>query len=247
LGGDSSQKAVGELVSNTFGGLLRFPVDEIPFVFLAILIAFTLHEFAHAFFADRFGDPTPRSMGRVTLNPRVHLDILGTILIFLVGFGWAKPVLVNRGNFKKPRTMGIIVSIAGPLANLFIAFIGLFAFDLLVQLHFFSSTNVGVVKAVLIFLYYLIYLNMILFLFNLLPLPPLDGYRILQDLLPLHLRLKVQQYEQWAIYLFLLFVFLPPLYNVILGPYFSLSHPLFSFLKYILHFIFGDSPIDIVA
>jgi Zn-dependent protease len=104
---------------------LRFPIDQIPFVFLVLVIAFTIHEFAHAYFADRFGDPTPRSMGRVTLNPRVHFDFLGTILIFLVGFGWAKPVLINRSNFKRPRLMGIIVSFAGPFPTWLLLLSGL--------------------------------------------------------------------------------------------------------------------------
>lgn len=221
-------------------GLLRFPVQDIPFVFLAVLIAFSLHEFAHAFAADKFGDPTPRSMGRVTLNPRVHLDVLGTLLIFIAGFGWAKPVLINRANFKKPRLMGIIVSIAGPLSNLLIAFIGLFIVYLLGYFGLFDKMNYGVHEAISRFFGYLISLNVMLFLFNLLPLPPLDGYRIVQDLLPIEQRIKLQQYEQWAIYLFLLMVFLPPLYNVVLGPYLSLQRPILNFMLNIVHAIFGN-------
>jgi Zn-dependent protease len=221
---------------------LWFPIDHFPFVFIALVFAFTLHEFAHAFAADKFGDPTPRSMGRVSLNPRVHMDLLGTILIFLVGFGWARPVLINRGNFKKPRLMGVIVSLAGPLANLLLVVVGVFIFDLLLHYHFFNITDKGVLDAIKALLYYLVTINITLFLFNLLPLPPLDGYRILQDLLPLQARLKLQQYEQWAIYIFLLFVFLPPLYSFILAPYFTLREPILSFISYLFHFIFGNLP-----
>ncbi|QGR00065.1 site-2 protease family protein [Paenibacillus psychroresistens] len=222
--------------------MLRFELKDTPFVFLAVVIAFTIHEFAHAYAADKFGDPTPRSMGRVTLNPRVHLDVLGTILIFLIGFGWAKPVLVNRGNFKRPRLMGIIVSVVGPLSNLIIAFIGLFILFLLGYfgwLHELYVANYGVWSAITTFLGYLISLNVMLFLFNLLPLPPLDGYRIVQDLLPVEQRIKLQQYEQWAIYFFLLMVFLPPLYNVFLGPYLSLQEPIQNVMLDIARAIFG--------
>jgi Zn-dependent protease len=223
-----------------FGGSLFTNPQEIPFLFLALVIAFSVHEFAHAYAADKFGDPTPRSMGRVTLNPRVHLDILGTLLIFLVGFGWAKPVLINRSHFKKPRLMGIIVSAVGPLSNFLMAFVGLFIVYLLGYLGVFNGMNHGVHEAISLFFYKLIGLNIILFLFNLLPLPPLDGYRIVQDLLPLEQRIKLQQYEQWAIYLFLLMVFLPPLYNVVLGPLFSFQQPIITFMLHIVHAIFGD-------
>jgi Zn-dependent protease len=221
-------------------GLLRYPIEDTPFIFIALVIAFTIHEFAHAYFADKFGDPTPRSMGRVTLNPRVHLDILGTLLIFIVGFGWAKPVLINRANFKKPRLMGIIVSGVGPLSNLLIAFAGLFILFLLGYFGLFDNMNIGVHKAITLFFGYFISLNIVLFLFNLLPLPPLDGYRIVQDLLPLEQRIKLQQYESWAIYFFLLMVFLPPLYNVVLGPLLSLQEPILNVMLTIVRAIFGD-------
>jgi Zn-dependent protease len=221
-------------------GLLRYPIEDTPFIFLALVIAFTIHEFAHAFAADKFGDPTPRSMGRVTLNPRVHLDVLGTLLIFLAGFGWAKPVLINRANFKKPRLMGIIVSIVGPLSNLIIAFVGLLILFLLGYFGWLHNIDFGVHKAITTFFGYLISLNVVLFLFNLLPLPPLDGYRIVQDLLPHEQRIKLQQYEQWAVYFFLLMVFLPPLYNFFLGPYLSLQEPILNGMLNIARRIFGD-------
>jgi Zn-dependent protease len=225
---------------NFLEGLLRYPLEDTPFVFLALVIAFTIHEFAHAYAADKFGDPTPRSMGRVTLNPRVHLDVLGTLLIFLAGFGWAKPVLVNRANFKKPRLMGIIVSVVGPLSNLIIAFVGLLILFLLGYFGWLQDMNLGVHNAITTFFGYLISLNVVLFLFNLLPLPPLDGYRIVQDLLPHEQRIKLQQYEQWAIYFFLLMVFLPPLYNFFLGPYLSLQEPILNGMLSIARAIFGD-------
>jgi Zn-dependent protease len=212
-----------------------------PFVFLALMIAFTFHEFAHAYFAYKFGDPTAHSQGRVSLNPRVHLDILGTILIFIAGFGWAKPVPVNRSYFKKPRLMSIIVSAAGPLSNLVIAFVGLLLLYLFSYLNVFEGLSKGVGDAVLTFFTTLIILNIRLFIFNLIPLPPLDGYRIIEDLSPQRIRIKLAKYEQWAIFIFLLMVFIPPISRVTIGPIFQLSNVILIFLNSILSAIFGFS------
>jgi Zn-dependent protease len=221
-----------------FGGIFQYSWDQIPFIFLALVISFTLHEFAHAYTADKFGDPTPRSMGRVTLNPRMHLDIWGTILIFLVGFGWAKPVMIRPGNFKKPRLMGVIVSFAGPFANLLLAFIGLLVYFALYHYGWIDSLSPGSQKAIELFLNILIGLNALLFIFNLLPLPPLDGYRILSEFLPIRTRLKLQEYEQWAFYFFLLIVFITPVYKVTLGPILALKNPLVMFLGNLANHIF---------
>lgn len=204
-------------------GLLRFPLNELPFVVLVLVIAFTVHEFAHAYSAYKFGDPTAYQMGRVTLNPMAHLDLFGTILLLIAGFGWAKPVPVNRGRFKNPRLMGIVVSAVGPLSNLVIAFIGVFLAVLFDANGWLKQMSMGSADAVSLFLSYLIKINLTLFLFNLIPIPPLDGYRILQDILPLRVSLGLQQFEQWAAVIFLLFVFIPPLRRVTLDPLFALQ------------------------
>jgi Zn-dependent protease len=128
----------------------------------------------------------------------------------------------------------------GPLSNLLIAFFGLFIVYLLGHFGLYDKMNFGVHEAITRFFGYLISLNVMLFLFNLLPLPPLDGYRIVQDLLPVEQRIKLQKYEQWAIYLFLLMVFLPPLYNVVLGPYLSLQRPILKVMLNIIQAIFGN-------
>ncbi|TXK90232.1 site-2 protease family protein, partial [Parageobacillus sp. SY1] len=86
--------------------LLPYSLNEIPYVFMTLAIAFSIHEFAHAYVAYKFGDPTAKNEGRLTLSPLAHLDLLGTLLIFLAGFGWAKPVPVNRFHFKHPRLAG---------------------------------------------------------------------------------------------------------------------------------------------
>ncbi|MFB5762738.1 site-2 protease family protein [Paenibacillus medicaginis] len=201
----------------------RFRLEELPFVLLTLMIAFTVHEFAHAYFANKFGDPTAKLLGRVTLNPAVHLDVLGTLLLIIAGFGWAKPVPVNRDNFSRPRLMGVIVSAAGPISNLLLAFLSTIIYFAIV--HWGMSgldSNPRVFDAVRIFFNYMISLNLLLFLFNLIPLPPLDGYRILEDIAPTPLRRKLQQFEQWSIFIFLLILVLPPVQAVTITPLYGL-------------------------
>jgi Zn-dependent protease len=228
--------------------IVVFELSHFPFILLALLFAFTLHEFAHAYSAYKFGDPTAKDLGRVTLNPMAHLDIFGTILIFIVGFGWAKPVPVDRRHFKHPRVMGIVVSALGPLSNLLIAFAGMIAAYILVQTGAMADWTVGTQNAVSLFFYYLITLNLLLFIFNLLPLPPLDGYRIVEDLAPVSVRVRMFQFERWAIFIFLLLVFIPPLRRVTIEPVFSLSGDVFILLDKLLQLFFGASarPWDVI-
>ncbi|SCW48116.1 Zn-dependent protease (includes SpoIVFB) [Paenibacillus tianmuensis] len=216
-----------------------YPLEQMPFVFLVLLISFTVHEFAHAYFADRFGDSTPRSMGRLTLNPRVHLDLLGMIFFLVVGIGWAKPVLVNRSHFKKPRLMGIIVSLAGPLSNLVLAFVSLILFYALIRMGALTGTSQGVSLAIQLFFTQMVLMNIFLFILNLIPFPPLDGYRIVEDLLPRRIMMKIKPYEQWLFYAILLMFFIPPIRQVTLGPIFALQGPIFKAFDSVAQLIFG--------
>ncbi|MGE6630393.1 site-2 protease family protein [Bacillus sp. NPDC077027] len=186
---------------------LVYPLEYIPYVAITLMIAFTMHELAHAYVAYRFGDPTAKNQGRLTLNPFKHLDVFGTLLIFVAGFGWAKPVPINRFHFKKPRLAGICVSIAGPLSNLLLAFIGFFVYVLLQKFggEWLVRFEPGIDRFFLMF----INLNLILFLFNLLPLPPLDGYRIIEDVVSPKMRSKMTQFEQYGIIIFLILVITP--------------------------------------
>jgi len=206
--------------------VFRFPLEYIPFVLLVLMIAFTIHEYAHAFFAVKFGDPTPRDMGRLTLNPQRHLDVFGTLLFVIAGIGWAKPVLINPSHFKKPRLMNIIVSVAGPLSNLLLGFIGTILMVMYLKFGWGNALSVGWNDAINLFLQFFVQINVFLFIFNLIPLPPLDGYRILGSLLPYNTMLKIRPYEHWALFLFLLMVFIKPLNEVTLGPILSLQLPI---------------------
>lgn len=221
-----------------WNSFLAYPVQHLPFVFLVLMLGFSIHEFAHAYLADKFGDPTPRSMGRVTLNPRVHLDVLGTLFFLLIGVGWAKPVLVNRANFKNPRGMGILVSFAGPFSNLILAFVSLLVYAVLIQFQVMDQASKGTIDAVNLFFQYMIRLNIFLFILNLLPFPPLDGYRILEDVLPRPLALRMKQYEQWLFYAVLLMFFIPPIRAVTLGPIFALESDIFRAFTALIGLIF---------
>lgn len=189
------------------GDLFRLPWEweQIPLVAGVLLIAFTVHEFAHAYTAYKLGDPTAKDQGRLTLNPMQHLDPLGTLLIFLVGFGWARPVPVNRYHFKNRRLGGILVSLMGPVSNFALAVIGAGLMFLFISTGFAASLP----SLVMEFLNLFIYLNVLLFVFNLLPLPPLDGYRILEEFFPSNTRAKMTQYEQYGSLIFLILVITP--------------------------------------
>ncbi|MFD4816253.1 site-2 protease family protein [Peribacillus butanolivorans] len=184
---------------------LVYSLEELPYVIVSLLIAFTVHEFSHAYVAYKFGDPTAKNEGRVTLNPIQHLDPIGTLLILIAGFGWARPVPVNRFHFKNPKLAGVLVSFAGPFSNLLVAILGFLIFYGLLA----SGVGPDLPFFVVTFLKILINLNILLFVFNLIPLPPLDGYRIVQDLVSADLRAKMTQYEQYGSLIFLILIITP--------------------------------------
>ena len=151
-------------------------------VFLALMVAFPAHEFAHAFVADKFGDYTPRVNGRLTLNPLAHVDMYGLLALVLVRFGWGKPVPVNPSNFKKYKAGCFWVSIAGVLVNYILAFLT-YPLFLLIFRAFLTGIipNIGYFDDVLFLtFYYIPVLNINLCAFNLIPLYPLDGFKVVQ-------------------------------------------------------------------
>ena len=169
---------LGELSTNPLGFL---------FGILALIIAITIHEFAHAWAADRLGDPTPRLMGRLTLNPLAHLDPIGTIMLLIVRFGWGKPVQFDPYNLRHPRRDSAIISVAGPVSNLLLALTCSILLNVLMSFSA-SSFNYSFIQ---LFMYFIISLlqpliiyNVILAIFNLVPIHPLDGFKIVGGILP---------------------------------------------------------------
>lgn len=166
--------------------LMRVPV---------ILLAISIHESAHAYVSDKLGDPTARYAGRISLNPLRHLNPIGMIMMLLVGFGWASPVMINPRNFKKPKLGMALSALAGPVSNLILGFIGAIG---VVYVGRFGGDSTAA-YAVWLFFLVLMQLNISLAVFNLIPLPPLDGSRILLLFLPERIYFKLMRYEQYII------------------------------------------------
>lgn len=202
--------------------------DPLAFIagMIAIVIAIGVHEFAHAYTADYLGDPTPRLQGRVTLNPVKHIDPLGILLIALFGFGWGKPVEFDPYNLQNPRKDSAIISIAGPISNFILATLaslllrGMFAFDneLLISIGYF-------------FLFPFISFNLVLGLFNLIPIHPLDGFKIVGGILPEAKAHEWYELQRYGI-IFLILLIIPltgnqSMLETILRPILSFLYPFF--------------------
>lgn len=208
----------------------EYPIPTMITFAIVLIFAFAYHELAHAVVADRLGDPTPRSYGRITLNPARNLDRTGLILALLIGFGWAfTPInpLYFRGN---PRRAFAIVAIAGPLANLAMA--GLLGLPVLLGLVTYTPP-MEVLPSLYSFLTFGVYYNLLLFAFNLIPIPPLDGFRILLGILPPDIAVQMEQLYRYSMMIFLGVFFLLPAvgFNVageILGPVIGFFYPIFT-------------------
>ena len=155
----------------------------------ALIIAAAGHEYAHAKAADLLGDPTPRMMGRHTMNPFVHLDLVGSLALIIGGFGWAKPVIVNPTNFKDPRTDDMIVSIAGPMANVLMAFIAYVIMRSLDVVGLLENESLYLVLLLIV-----VY-NINFAILNMMPIPPLDGSHILMNFLPLKWQVHIARFS----------------------------------------------------
>lgn len=160
-----------------------------------IFLTMPVHEFAHGFAAVKLGDNTPKWQGRLTLNPFAHIDYIGALCILFFGFGWARPVQVNHNNFRNPKRDMAITAFAGPLSNLVVALISLVLYNVcyLVILN----TAFTPVLYVASFLYWIAFINVSLAVFNLIPIPPLDGSRILAALLPYRTYYALMRYERY--------------------------------------------------
>ncbi len=217
---------------------------------VSMLAGLAFHEFSHALVADRLGDRTPRRLGRLTLDPRAHLDPIGSLLILFVGFGWARPTPVNPYNTRNPRLSMVLIAGAGPLSNLVIA--GLAGVPIKLGLvpffhPFISPVFAGLAARVWtespahlagLFLGTVVLLNVLLAVFNLLPLAPLDGFRVLVGVLPPHLGRELARLDAWGPGLLMLLFFVPFLSGGRFNPLFDAMSPL---LNLFLRLFAGDA------
>ena len=177
-----------------FVGVIIYILSSLAVIFLTLPV----HEFAHGFAATKLGDPTPRYQGRMTLNPFAHIDWIGAACILLFGFGWAKPVQVNSNNFRNPKRDMAVTALAGPLSNLIVAFAALLINNILsliaLKTFFSAFYYLG------FFFYYIALINVSLAVFNLIPIPPLDGSRLLSALLPYRYYYALMRYERYIFF-----------------------------------------------
>ncbi|HSK94888.1 MAG TPA: site-2 protease family protein [Candidatus Angelobacter sp.] len=168
---------------------------------IALVVGITFHEFSHAFLADQLGDHRPRALGRVSLNPARHIDPVGALVFVMAGFGWGKPVPVNPYALRPGRIGMAIVAAGGPIANVAVAIAGAVVYRLL--------DAAGGAGFVMELASGVVFYNLLLAAFNLLPIPPLDGYNVALAFLPPKLAFAVQRYAPYGIIAILLLVFLP--------------------------------------
>ena len=189
------------------GGFMTTLIAGLP----GIVIAMVVHEYAHARVAYALGDYTPRLQGRLTINPAAHVDPIGLLMLIVAHFGWAKPVQINPMNFSNPRRDDILVSLAGPASNLITAFVALIVLVLMAKLDFPMSEGLLVVFNLII-----VY-NINFAIFNMLPIPPLDGSHILRNLLPYDLARVYEQLERYS-FVFLILILATPILSYVFVP-----------------------------
>ncbi len=175
-----------------------------------LILAMAVHEYAHARAAVSLGDITPRMTGRLTLNPLAHIDPIGLLMLILAHFGWAKPVMINPRNFKNYKRDDILVSLAGPAANLLLAFLTLVV--LLIYSKFFGRMSQGTYLVLQLIVLY----NINFAIFNMIPLPPLDGSHILKHFLPARYAYRYAQIERYSFFILIVFVMTPVLTYILI-------------------------------
>lgn len=191
--------------------MFHFDVVNLIAFIPGILIAMVIHEYAHARMAVAMGDFTPRMMGRLSLNPKVHVDWIGLLMLFLVHFGWAKPVMYNPRNFRDVRKGELLTALAGPAANLIVAF---FAYGALIA---YQELGLNFSEGIFLVLRSIILININFAIFNMIPLPPLDGSKVLLTFLPGDLAYQLMQLERYSFIILILLLYFGPIRTVLVA------------------------------
>lgn len=198
---------------------MPFPQNIILILIYAfcVFLCISIHELSHGLAAYAFGDSTAKASGRLSLNPLHHFDPVGALCLFLFGFGWAKPVPVNPWNFKNKKAGMVATALAGPLSNFILAFLAHLIATILGGLAFKSDATLGYNIAYIAYIICqrLAYLSLGLGIFNLIPIPPLDGSKILNAVLPQSLYFKIMQYERYGFIILILLINLPMFSNIL--------------------------------
>ncbi len=196
---------------------------KISIMLIPALFAVTLHEVAHGYVADRFGDPTARILGRLTLNPVKHLDPIGTLALLFFGFGWARPVPVNSNNLGRPRQDMVWVALAGPLTNFSMALVSAIVLRVLALIGDSGiATGAAFLEPLELMAAFSLYINVILGVFNLIPIPPLDGGRVMTGVLPSAPARTLARLEPFGFIIVIFLVFFTDLWRLVLAPIISL-------------------------
>lgn len=213
---------IGIMVITGLMGMTQSRLVGLLLTLPGLLIAITFHEFAHAYAADKLGDDTPRAQGRLNLNPLSHLDPVGSLLLLFAGFGWGKPVQINPRNFDRKVTMEqgeAIVSLAGPLMNIVLAFVFAVIYAAITKFApAFLFSQVGIIIATI--LTATIFTNIGLGVFNLIPLPPLDGSKIFINFMPYNAKRWISEHSQ-IFYIIFLVIWITGLAGIIVSPVIS--------------------------
>ncbi|OEU73863.1 MAG: peptidase [Desulfuromonadales bacterium C00003068] len=192
---------------------------KISIMLVPALLAVTVHEVSHGYAADRLGDPTARLLGRLTLNPLRHLDPVGTLALLFVGFGWARPVPVNFSNLRNPKKSMLWVALAGPAANFCLAILSAIVLQAVGFIDSALPLNMtAVTKPLAMMAAFSLYINVILAVFNLMPIPPLDGGRVLTALLPARQAALLSRLEPFGFMIVIALVFFTKFWQLVLGP-----------------------------
>lgn len=203
---------------------------------IVVFLTLPIHEYAHGFAATKLGDPTPRYQGRMTLNPLAHLDYMGSVMIFLIGFGWARPVMVNSRYFKREKVDMAITALAGPLSNIIVAFASMIVYSIIWFFVYISGGSASVIVLVLAQIFqYIAIINISLAVFNLVPIPPLDGSKILAVVLPNRIYYKLMQYERYFSLIIMLLIVAGSTFSNVLS---SLTYSIYTLLDTVAWFPF---------